>query len=1370
MLKPWITVGLAVTLAVTSSSVIFPSEAEAAMAVIRVSDYGAVPGDENADGQAIRAALDAAVRIAGGAEVVFDPGRYIVDPPKREWNFDADGTTDGWTLGGSATGTAGGGSLQLTLAGASGQLTTPDGAVTIDGSRFVSFKVRMSNATTATQAALWWTTQEDASWNTARSQTFPVTASSTGFTEYKVDLSQHPEWNGKMIKNLRILPAQGAASGSVSIDRITVDTAAPIEWAFPTGNAEGWNWSGLTGGASGGVLKMTASGASPKPYVVSAPNLQIPTSPYNTVTVRMKNYTGSTQAELRYITNEDTVWNDKKAVPFTITANNADFQEYKISLSSLHYYGTLKQLRLYPIGETSSGSVDIDTVRFEQPDSLTSNFYFHYKGATQGLTVTGGGAELEFTEPFYGAFKFFESSNISISGFAMDYKNPPFTQGVIAGCNAAAATIDFVPDTGYAYILDDPRTPLMPSKWGVIRDPANSDLQKEKVPNVVTVQSWQKLSGTTYRLQLSPHLASKMCIPGYIEVNDKFAFSYRSTGYNMFDLRNDSNVALSDITVYRGAGTTVTSQNLDGTAQFTNINVLRRTPGQVMTTPADGLHMQFSVNGPIVRNSTFEGMLDDAINFYQAPTHLIEPLAPNRIYVKLNGIYSIGDTIQVLDADLGRIRGTAKIIGMDSVGTFPLKSRAIWTLDRDIVGMIGGDDLSTADSIYNLTKNFNNYEVSGSTFRESRRNGVLVRPGSNGVIKNNRFTDLGGAGIAVQNEPGTFAHEGPMAEQLLIEGNYFARNNYLTDINSAAKGGKLTAGGIQIFAQKKDKQVADSRGIKQITLRGNTIESPIRSGILIAGVDGVTMEGTNTITAVSGDPVLDGDISAVRVENAANVTLNGLRVVDPRPELNAGVQLGTSVDALQLGTAQFQLAAGVPGVLNMAPSAPTGLVADASNGSAVHLNWNDAPGAIRYNIYRSTAPFNPSWETRLDCCARSSEVWDTGLSGSKTYYYRVTAVNEQGYESAATPEVTAVTQYADVMDGFDDGNAAGWTPSGGTWSVVQDGGSFVYQQSSLTGDIVNLVSAAPQTGGSVEARIRMTAEGASSTGAGLIVRYVDADNYYWVNLRRSAGTLRLMKKSGGVWSQVASAALPQELNRWYHLRAELQGDAIQVYVDGELKLNTSDASHPGGAFGFRVYNTAVQFDDVKAVYGMPSPGPKAPYTETFEDGIADGWTTYGGVWSVAAQTDGSKAYKQSATGGDVMAIQPSTVNDGDYTVEAKVRMDTLGTGSTGAGLAFRMKDTNNFYWLNLRPNQNDIRLMKKVGGVWSQVGSTAPLTQALGVWYTVKVAVSCDAIVAYVNGTKVFETSDASLLNGGVGFRMYNTSASVDDISVTYEP
>lgn len=122
------------------------------------------------------------------------------------------------------------------------------------------------------------------------------------------------------------------------------------------------------------------------------------------------------------------------------------------------------------------------------------------------------------------------------------------------------------------------------------------------------------------------------------------------------------------------------------------------------------------------------------------------------------------------------------------------------------------------------------------------------------------------------------------------------------------------------------------------------------------------------------------------------------------------------------------------------PAAPAGLAAVLS-GNQVGLSWNVVPGAISYNVKRSTssgAEVNiANVSTANNNWPASNEYTDAGLSGSSTYFYKVSAVNTNG-ESISSTEVsdkplTAVAWFkADTITGLSSGaGVAIWPDSSG---------------------------------------------------------------------------------------------------------------------------------------------------------------------------------------------------------------------------------------------------------------------------------------------------------------------------------------------------
>ena len=103
---------------------------------------------------------------------------------------------------------------------------------------------------------------------------------------------------------------------------------------------------------------------------------------------------------------------------------------------------------------------------------------------------------------------------------------------------------------------------------------------------------------------------------------------------------------------------------------------------------------------------------------------------------------------------------------------------------------------------------------------------------------------------------------------------------------------------------------------------------------------------------------------------------------------------------------------------------------------------------------------------------------------------------------------TGCAGYA-FCDDFEDGDTVGWTPNGGTWSVITDG-SRVYQGGN--GNSFSLAGQPAWTDQTITARVKVTQWGGTSTSyrAGIVARATDASNQYVFAIDAS-GALRLLK-------------------------------------------------------------------------------------------------------------------------------------------------------------------------------------------------------------------------------------------------------------------
>jgi hypothetical protein len=175
------------------------------------------------------------------------------------------------------------------------------------------------------------------------------------------------------------------------------------------------------------------------------------------------------------------------------------------------------------------------------------------------------------------------------------------------------------------------------------------------------------------------------------------------------------------------------------------------------------------------------------------------------------------------------------------------------------------------------------------------------------------------------------------------------------------------------------------------------------------------------------------------------------------------------------------------------------------------------------------------------------------------------------------------------LDDFDyDYYPAGWTATGvGAWGIVDTGypADIVLTQSSTAGD-ARYATGVVSGDQVIRTRVRATAFApppvngtASDRWFGVMARYVDERNYYYLSVRNN-NTLQLRRLLNGQIHVLASTSLGAHLNDWYNLRLEVIGAKLHAFVNGELKLQATDSTFARGLHGLVTYKTAADYDYV----------------------------------------------------------------------------------------------------------------------------------------------------------------------------------------------
>jgi hypothetical protein len=257
-------------------------------------------------------------------------------------------------------------------------------------------------------------------------------------------------------------------------------------------------------------------------------------------------------------------------------------------------------------------------------------------------------------------------------------------------------------------------------------------------------------------------------------------------------------------------------------------------------------------------------------------------------------------------------------------------------------------------------------------------------------------------------------------------------------------------------------------------------------------------------------------------------------------------------------------------------------VALRSSGS---LQLNRVRAGVTSTLATTAAPFtlNRNYRLRLESIGGTHrayvdgalmldvDVADTPLAGSAGLLMNRARADFDNVVVTPSP-LTSV-----FVDDFATAGADRWTHSGsGQWTFS----SGAFTQNSVAAE-ARAVIGGPTEDQVVQARVRQIAWSGAGTAerwAGVLARYQDDANYYYLHLR-SGGTVSLRKLVNGAITTLASAPLAVSLGTQYALRLEVVGNQLRGYVNGNLLLQATDSSHVAGISGLMTNKAAAQFDD-----------------------------------------------------------------------------------------------------------------------------------------------------------------------------------------------
>lgn len=195
----------------------------------------------------------------------------------------------------------------------------------------------------------------------------------------------------------------------------------------------------------------------------------------------------------------------------------------------------------------------------------------------------------------------------------------------------------------------------------------------------------------------------------------------------------------------------------------------------------------------------------------------------------------------------------------------------------------------------------------------------------------------------------------------------------------------------------------------------------------------------------------------------------------------------------------------------------------------------------------------------------------------------------------------------------------------------------------------------------------------------------------------------------------------------------------------------------------------IRFFIISLVFGLIVSGgiianaDVTTYLENFDDGVADGWTTYGGTWGGS-----SGSYSQTNTTASAKAAYSVGSYWADYEFTADVRTPSNVNGSSTTGIIFRANsDMTNFYVFRFFRDTH-LELGMSSSGSFTSLKKWS-YASTVNTMYTLKVKAVGSDFTFYVNGVEVMSFSDTTHATGTVGLYAYLDTGVFDNVQVSWQ-
>jgi pectate lyase len=171
-------------------------------------------------------------------------------------------------------------------------------------------------------------------------------------------------------------------------------------------------------------------------------------------------------------------------------------------------------------------------------------------------------------------------------------------------------------------------------------------------------------------------------------------------------------------------------------------------------------------------------------------------------------------------------------------------------------------------------------------------------------------------------------------------------------------------------------------------------------------------------------------------------------------------------------------------------------------------------------------------------------------------------------------------------DNFEDGNAAGWSKSGGSWSVVSDGSKVLKQAKTGATLAREFAGRTDWTDYSLQAKVKPLTVAAAGYTA-IVTRSTSSTSFYRLALT-GTNKVRLESVKSGTATVLSEAALTVKAGTSYTLGLSVAGTKLSGSVNGATVVSGTASGSAKGRIGVQTYDATAEFDDVAVTVGATS--------------------------------------------------------------------------------------------------------------------------------------------------------------------------------------